>query len=157
MEDVFFIQNNIPSLKNSKVSTSKGVFSSPVVQKFLRSYGIKYYSSGKKVVEGYKTIPMTFPADELRELFKESEWPIEIGFHFVRSSRRRFDFVNAVQIILDMFTAFDIIPDDSMDFVTPRAFKINDKFYSYDKNNPGVYVKIIKNDSKNIVSAKSND
>lgn len=144
MEDMFFVSGNIPSLKNSKIATKRGVFSSPTVQKFLRNYGIKYYSSGKKVVETYKTIPMTFPKEELRLLFKEATWPVEIGFHFVRDSRRRFDFVNAVQIILDLFTAFDIIPDDSMDFVTPRAFKMNDKFYSYDKDNPGVYVKIIK-------------
>jgi hypothetical protein len=144
MEDMYFIKENIPSLKNSKISTKQGVFSSPTVQKFLRKYGIKHYSSGKKVVEVYKTIPMTFPVEELKDLFKDSKWPIEIGFHFVRNSRHRFDFVNAVQIILDLFTAFDVIPDDSMDFVIPRAFKINDKFYTYNKENPGVYVKIIR-------------
>ena len=132
------------NLQNSKIATKKGVFSSKTVQKFLRSYGIKHYSSGKKVVERYKTIPMTFPVDEIKELFKDAEWPVEIGMHFVRASRHRFDFVNAVQILLDLFTSFDIIPDDNMDYITPRAFKMDGKFYSYDKDNPGVWIKIIK-------------
>ena len=47
-KDVIFIKGNIPSLKNSKVKTSKGVFHSKTVTNFLRSYGIKSYSSQRK-------------------------------------------------------------------------------------------------------------
>lgn len=144
MKDMVFIPNNIPSLKNSKIATRQGVFHSKTVQKFLKSHGIKYYSSSKKVVDYYKTVPFTFPVDELKELFKDVEWPVEIGFHFVRGTRHKFDFVNVCQVILDLFTAFDIIPDDNMDFITPRAFKMDGKLYSYDREAPGVWLKIIK-------------
>lgn len=40
-------------------------------------------------------------------------------------------------------TASDIIIDDNMNCVIPFALKIGDDFYSVDKNDPGVYIKII--------------
>lgn len=144
MKDMIFIPNNVPSLKNAKIHTKQGVFSSKTVQKYLRSFGIKHYSSGRKTVDCYKTIPMTFPVKELKELFKDAQYPVEVGLHFVRGSRHRADFTNLNQILLDLFTAFDVIPDDNMDYILPRALKINDKFYSYDKDTPGVWVTIIK-------------
>lgn len=140
-----FIPYNCPSLKNSKVATSKGVFASQTVAKYLRKHGIKHYSSSKKTVEEYKTIPMTFPVEELKKLFAGHEYPITIGFHFVRDSLRNFDMNNANQLIMDLLTAFDIIPDDSMKYVIPQCLWINGKHYSVDKDNAGVYVDIIKN------------
>lgn len=144
MEEMMFIKGNVPSLKNAKIHTKQGVFSSKTVQKYLRSFGIKHYSSGRKTVDRYKTIPMTFPVDDLKALFKDVQYPCEVGLHFVRGSRHRADFTNLNQVLLDLFTAFDIIPDDNMDYVLPRAFKMNGKFYSYNKDNPGVWIKIIK-------------
>ncbi len=35
VDNIIFIPGNIPSLKNSKIATSKGVFSSKTVKKFL--------------------------------------------------------------------------------------------------------------------------
>ena len=135
-----FIKYNVPSSKNSKI---KGKFFSKTVQKYLRNYGIKSFSSRKKTVEKYATIPMTFPVEELKELFKDKEYPIIIGFHFIRDSKRQWDFVNIVQILLDLFTAFCIIEDDSIDYIIPMPFKIEDKWYSIDKENPGVIIKIL--------------
>ena len=54
-EEYLFIQNNVPSLKNSKIKTSRGIFSSKTVGKYLRSLGIQSYSSSKKLVKGYVT------------------------------------------------------------------------------------------------------
>ena len=34
--DMIFIPHNVPSLKNSKVKTSKGIFASPTVSKYIR-------------------------------------------------------------------------------------------------------------------------
>ena len=135
-----FIKYNTPSSKNSKIN---GKFFSKTVQKYLRNHGIKSFSSRKKTVEKYTTIPMTFPVEELKELFKNKEYPIIIGFHFVRDSKRQWDFVNIVQIILDLFTAFDIIEDDSIDYIIPMPFKIENKWYSINKENPGVIIKIL--------------
>ena len=144
MKDMVFIPHNTPSLKNGKIATKQGVFSSKAVQNYLRSHGIKHYSSHRKEVDTYKTLTMTFPVEELKMLFKEVKWPVEVGLHFVRNSRRKFDFINVSQVLFDLFTAFDIIPDDNMDYVIPRGLKIENKFYSYDRDNPGVWIKIIK-------------
>ena len=71
------------------------------------------------------------------------ELPLEIGFHFVRDSKRKFDFHNIVQVVLDLLTASDIIIDDNMDCVIPFALKIESKFYSVNKEQSGVWIKII--------------
>jgi len=139
-----FIPYNVPSSKNSKINTGNRSFNSKTTQKYLRAFGIQTYSSARKEVKGYKTIPMTFPVKELNKLFSTSSYPITIGLHFVRNSRHKWDLHNACQIILDLFTAFDIIPDDNMDYIIPQCFWMNGKHYTYDKVNPGVYVTIIK-------------
>ena len=54
---MIFIPYNTPSLKNSKIKTSKGIFSSKTVKKYLNSLGIQKYSSSKKEVIGYKNKP----------------------------------------------------------------------------------------------------
>lgn len=65
-----------------------------------------------------------------------------MGFHFVRGTKHKFDFHNAVQIVADLLVAHDFIEDDNMDCFIPIPYKINDNWFSYDKENPGVYIKI---------------
>jgi len=134
-----FIRGNVPSSKNSKVN---GKFFSKTVQKYLRYHGIKSFSSRKKTVERYKTIPMTFPVKKLKALFKSKNPPFIVSFHFVRDSKRKFDFGNITQILFDLMTAFDIIEDDNMDITVPAAYKKDSRWYSLDKDNPGVYIKV---------------
>ncbi len=142
--ELIFIPGNCPSLKNSKIKTSRGIFPSKTVKNYLTDLGIQRYSASRKEVVGYKTKPNKF--EELREIFNKAlegkEPPVEIGFHFVRKTKHKFDFNNANQIIADLLTAHGIIEDDNMDCFIPYAFKMNDKFYTIDKENPGVYLKI---------------
>ena len=153
---MIFIKHNTPALKNSKVKTSRGIFSSPTVKKYLRKLGIQSYSSGKKTVIGYVTRPNKF--EKLREQFEKSllskGFPILICFHFVRDSKRLFDFGNATEIIMDLLTAHDIIPDDNVSFVFPSIMTVdgilpNEKnireleWYSINKEESGVWIKII--------------
>jgi hypothetical protein len=142
--ELIFIPFNVPSLKNSKIKTSRGIFPSKTVKNYLSDLGIQRYSASRKEVVGYKTKPNKF--EELRDKFIKAlegkEPPIEIGFHFVRKTKHQFDFNNANQIIADLFTAHGIIEDDNMDYFIPYAFKMNDKFYTIDKENPGVYIRI---------------
>lgn len=145
-----FIPYNVPSLKNSKIKTSKGIFSSKTVQKYLRFLGIKSYSCSKKTVEVYKTIPLIFPVESLIKLVEGIEYPYFIGLHFVRSSKHLFDFINASQIILDLFTAFNIIEDDDMSKVMPIPYKKNELWFSYNKEQPGVYVTVFQDYSISI-------
>ena len=143
--ELIFIPGNVPSSKNSRINTKHGSFASKTVKAYLNSLGIQSYSSSKKIVKGYINKPNVI--EGLRESFLKQtegkELPLEIGFHFVRDSKRKFDFHNIVQVILDILTASDIIIDDSMDFAIPFALKIGGGFYSVDKNNPGVYIKIL--------------
>lgn len=135
---------NVPSLKNSKIKTSRGIFPSKTVKNYLMAMGIQKYSASRKEVVGYKTRPNKF--EELRKQFvnglKNKEPPFEFGFHFVRKTKAKFDFNNATQIIADLMTAHDFIEDDNMDFFIPYALKINNKYYSVDKEHPGVYIEI---------------
>ena len=143
MEGMVFIEHNVPSLKNGKIATSKGVFSSKTVQKYLRKHGIQHYSCSKKTITTYKTIAMTFPVDELRQLFERASYPIVIGMHFVRDSNRAFDFNNANALIMDLLTAFDIIEDDNMNICYPQVLLIDGKHFSVNKDRPGVFIKIL--------------
>lgn len=138
-----FIEGHVPSLKNGKIKSPKGIFSSKTVKRYLNSLGIQSYSSSKKIVKGYVTRKNEF--EEVREFFEKNlkNKPYEIGFHFVRKSRHSFDFNNANQLIADLLVAHNIIEDDDMDNFIPFAFKINDNYYSYDKLNPGVYIQIL--------------
>jgi len=139
---MIFIEGNVPSSKNSKVKTSRGIFHSPTVKKYLSKIGIMKYSAGRKEVIFYKTKPCSFPYEELSNNLKDKEYPIKIGFHFVRGTKHKFDFHNTVQIIADLMVAFDVIEDDNMDCLIPVPFKIDGKYYSYNKEKPGVYIKI---------------
>ena len=143
--ELIFIPGNVPSSKNSRINTSKGSFASKTVKSYLNSLGIQSYSSSKKIVKGYVNKPNLI--ENLREDFLKQtsgkQLPLEIGFHFVRDSRRKFDFHNIVQVVLDLLTASDFIIDDNMDCVIPFALKIESKFYSVNKEQSGVWIKII--------------
>jgi hypothetical protein len=154
---MLFIEGNVPSLKNSKVKTARGIFSSPTVNRFIRSLGIQAFSSTKKTVKGYvdKTRPNKF--EQLRAEWDEMRGdkgnPIFLGFHQVRKSKRLFDFGNSTEIIFDLLTAHDFIEDDDVSRIFPVPMTIDGKlptednirtvkWYSVDKEAPGVYLKI---------------
>jgi Holliday junction resolvase RusA-like endonuclease len=144
MSKEIFIPGNTPSSKNSKINTTRGSFMSKTVKKYLRSFGIQTFSSSKKTVTKYKTISYTFPEEELKCFLKDHKTPLVLGFHFVRGTKHKFDFGNICQIVLDLLTALDLIEDDNMDFLIPMPYKRDNKWYSYDKENPGVYIKILE-------------
>ena len=135
-----FVPFNTPSSKNSKNATSKGVFHSATVRKYLQKLGIQHYSPSKKTVKEYKTRFNIF-----RPCFQGFEKPtglIYVGFHFVRDSKRKFDYINAMQVLFDLMTAHDFIEDDNCDYVVPFIFKKGDEHYTVDKANAGCYIKI---------------
>ena len=141
---MIFIPYNTPSLKNSKVS---GKFRPKTVSKYLVQLGIRDYDSRKKEVQEYTKGRKTYRPNLFRQAvgnyFDNREYPILIATHFVRQKRNRFDIINAQQIIFDLLTAHGFIEDDNADYIIPFSFQMNDKWYTHDKNNPGVYLKII--------------
>lgn len=134
-----FIPGNCPSLKNSKIATSKGVFMSKTVRKYLQSLGVKSYSVRKRTVENYKTRPNLFEeaVKPMREYLARHTPPYSIGFHFIRGARHKFDFTNACAIICDLLVAHRVIKDDNMDILIPSPFVYLNLWYSYDKKKPG--------------------
>lgn len=145
---VVFIPGNVPSLKNSKVKTSRGIFPSKTVVNYLRSLNIQTFSSSKKIVKGYKDKdkPNLFlkAIEPLGQaLLDYPEKPVFIGLHFVRKTKADFDFNNGNQLICDLLTAHDIIEDDCMRLIVPIPFRRNGLWYTVDKDNPGVYLKLI--------------
>jgi hypothetical protein len=69
--------------------------------------------------------------------------PLELGFHQVRDSKRKFDLNNSFELILDLLTAHNIIPDDNCDCLIPIPYKIEDRWHTVDKENAGVFLKIL--------------
>lgn len=140
---MFFIPGNVPSLKNSKIKTSHGIFPSKTVVKYLRSFNILTFSSSKKIVK-YKKKHAELFLTEYSKYFEQfdRDKPIIAYFHFVRGTAHAFDFNNATQIVADLFTAHNFIQDDNMNYFIPIPLKVKNKWYSYDKNNPGVWIKL---------------
>ena len=121
-----------------------GRFPSKTVTKWLRLYGIQGYNSGKKTVKLFKRIQKQYDFEELCSAIKYcNSYPLQLGLHFVRGSKHKWDFHNPCHILLDLMTAFDIIPDDNVDYVLPFPLEINGSYWSYNKETPGVYIKIL--------------
>lgn len=157
MKNAIFIKGNAPSLKNSKVKTNRGIFSSPTVNKYVRSLGVQAFSSSKKTVKGYvdKDRPNEFEAfrSQFNKMKMGKEFPLIIGYHQVRNSKRLFDFSNSIEIIQDLLTAHDFIEDDNVKFVFPTPMYLDgtlidpnnprkSPLYSVDKENPGCWLKV---------------
>ena len=148
---MIFIPNNIPSLKNSKIATTIGkapnkrviLLPSKTVKKYLKAMGIKKYSA-KGYVEEYATRENLF-REAVGNFFDGCQKPVVVKFFFVRGSHHKFDIINAMQIICDLLVAHGYIEDDNADYLIPVPMRAEGKWYSYDKDNPGVYLKIVKN------------
>jgi len=111
---------------------------SKTVRKYLQKLGVKKYSVSKKTVEDYKTRPNLFEAavKSMRDELKCRKPPYLIGLHFVRDSKRKFDWMNSAAIICDLLVAHDVIEDDNMDYLIPSPFLINSVWYQIDKEFP---------------------
>lgn len=133
-----FIPFNTPSSKNSKQWTGKFLVSNKNTQKWKKDTK-KYWEENKadflKQLEGLPVIS-----------------PILIGMHFVRKSKHKFDFNNVTQTVQDEMVNYEWLLDDNCDIMMPIPLLKNNSFYTYDKLNPGVYIKIIRLDKNNCIS-----
>jgi hypothetical protein len=144
---MIFLPFNVPSLKNSKIATTIGkgankrtiLLPSKPVKNYLQKLGIRSY--GKKGVDEYATKENIF-RQSVDDYFVDCPKPVIVKFHFVRDSKRRFDFHNVVQIVADLLVAHRFIEDDNMDYFLPVPMMLDGKWYTVDKLKPGVYVMI---------------
>ena len=75
---------------------------------------------------------------KFKEMIKGKEKPYRVGFYFIRDSKRKFDYINAAQLPLDLMQEFDWLEDDNMENVIPVFLG-----YEVDKENPGIRIEIL--------------
>ena len=126
-ENLIFIPNNVPSSKNNKVWTGR------------------YFIWSKRALAYKKDTKEQFllNKDLFLSMLEGKEKPYIVGFHFVRNNKHKFDFVNMVQTMQDLMVEYEYLEDDNCDIMLPFPLIINDKYYQIDKNNPGVYIRIL--------------
>lgn len=129
-----FIPNNFPSFKNSK--------------RMIIKEGQKPLLINSKTVMKYKKISK-LDWLENKEIFhylsKDMEKPLLVGLHFVRNSKRIYDWVNMVQGVQDLMVSYEWIKDDNVLELIPLPFKMKGSYSSYNKEKSGVWIVPITN------------
>lgn len=120
-----FIPGNVPSSKNSKIWTGKFLVWSATAQKYVKSTEYYWKLHSEAFEKEYYWIT-------------EGKAPLKVAFTFIRGSRHKFDYVNPLQTVLDLMVKYKWLPDDNADIVLPVFLP-----YKYDKENPGVIIKIL--------------
>ena len=123
----WFIPGNVPSSKNGRRWTGKYFVSSKATTKY-RKETAKYYEKFRK---GF------------RKQLAKLELPVKISFKFIRGSKHKFDYINPAQTVQDDMVKHHWIDDDNCENILP-VFEP----YAYNKENPGVEIKLIKNGNK---------
>lgn len=102
-QQIELIGLNVPSKKNSKIITkSKRVISSKLVQ---------YY-------ERWATPRLKEQLPTWQQMIQNKPLPLKVSFYFFRDSKRKWDFINIVQVIADIMQKEGyLIDDDTKNFI----------------------------------------
>lgn len=117
-----FIPGNVPSSKNSKQWTGKYLISSKQTHRYVKATKKDYEQS----------------AVDFKRIYDSVSKPARIEFHFIRDSRRRFDFCNAVQIVQDLMVKHGWIDDDNAYCIIPVF-----REHEVDKDRAGVLITLL--------------
>jgi len=120
--NTIYIAGNVPSSKNSKMWTGRMLISSKVVRNYIVNTEYDWMSNKSKFLS----------------MIEGKEKPYRICFKFIRDSKRRFDYVNALQCPLDLMVKYQWLEDDNADCVIPVFVP-----YEYRKNDGGVEITVI--------------
>ncbi|WP_405355104.1 hypothetical protein [Fusobacterium polymorphum] len=124
---MIFIRGNTPSSKNSKqfvtLKTGKTLLiNSKTVQKYIKESKADWLIN----------------KNEFFKILKDKEKPYKVELFFIRDSKRRFDYINAAQIIFDLMQEYGYIEDDDSTNVIPIF-----KGFEVDKARAGVEINIL--------------
>lgn len=127
---MIFIKGNTPSSKNSKqfvtLKTGKTMLlNSKTVQKYIKNSKADWIKN--------KT--------EFLKMLKGKEKPYKIELYFIRDSKRKFDYINAAQIVFDLMQEYGYIDDDDSQNIIPVF-----KGFEVDKARAGVEIRVLKED-----------
>lgn len=122
--ETFYISGNTPSSKNSRVWTGQYFIPSAATRKWLKKSKLEWLSQKKRFLE----------------VIAQVQKPYYIEFTFIRRTKHRFDYINIAQAPLDQMTYHGWLEDDNANVVKPYFGD-----YLYDKSNPGLIIKVLKN------------
>ena len=117
-----YIPTNVPSSKNSKRWTGKYLIGSKITLEYK-----------KNVADYYALLANTF-----RTMLKGKTPPYRIEFTFIRDKHKKFDYINAAQIVQDLMVKNKWLEDDNCDVMIPVFAP-----YQYKKNDGGVIIKVL--------------
>lgn len=126
-QTAIFISGNVPSSKNGRIWTGRFSIESKAVKKY-KSDTKKFWEENRKLFSS---------------LISKQGTPLTIGFHFVRGTKHKYDWVNPLQTVQDLMVDYKWIEDDNTDVIIPFPLLINNQFSSYSKDKPGVWIKPI--------------
>lgn len=127
-DEPIFIRYNVPSSKNSK-------------QLYRNKNTGKQFVTESDLCKSYRKVTnlsWTVFKKKFIRLLEGKKKPFKIGLFFVRDSKRRFDYHNICQIVLDLMVEHNWIDDDNMDEIIPVF-----EGYEVDKENPGVKIRVL--------------
>jgi len=124
---MIFISGNTPSSKNSKqfVTLKNGkklLLNSKIVRKYIDKSEMDW----------------RFNKTEFFKMLKGKNKPYKIELYFIRDSKRKFDYINAAQIIFDLMQHYGYIEDDDSTNVIPIF-----KGFEVDKARAGVEIEVL--------------
>lgn len=152
-----FLSGNAPSSKNSKnivqMYTGKSdCCKAPYIKLAIRMYkctscgnncqlGTRPILHNSKTVQDYidnHSNQYILKRPLFLELIKGQPLPLYVGFYLIRQSAHRYDYINSMQIILDLFVKHCWIVDDSTDYIIPIFLGTHK-----DQKSCGVIIKVI--------------
>ena len=121
--------HNVPSSKNSRQFNiaQRRSFSSPAYSKYVKK--TKEYWEDSNIISIFKN-----------KLIVNQQVPYIIHFYFIRDSKRKFDWQNAVQGPLDLMVNYGWIEDDNASIMVPAPIKLAGSYYKVDTKKPGMYI-----------------
>ena len=124
---MIFISGNTPSSKNSKqfvtLKTGKTLLiNSKTAQKYIKESKADWLIN----------------KNEFFKMLKDKEKPYKVELYFIRDSKRKFDYINAAQIVFDLMQEYGYIEDDDSQNIIPVF-----KGFEVDKARTGVEIEVL--------------
>lgn len=127
-----FITGNTPSSKNSKrIITITNKKTGKKTTRLINSEVTEKYIKNSKA-------DWILNKNNFKKMIKDKEKPYKIELYFIRDSKRRFDYINAAQIIFDLMQEYGYIEDDDSTNIIPIF-----KGFEVDKARAGVEIRVL--------------